>query len=93
MISQGPIVIFISSIGKDIWSYKSGIIDISPEFCTLTNHFEIAVGYGYDENNRLYIKIRNSWGSDWAENRYMRIYYNQNTETCKVTSRAFQPIL
>merc|ERR1712151_761574 len=49
--------------------YTGGILSDSAAGCfSRTNHAVIAVGYGSG-----FVKIRNSWGSNWGEGGYIRI--------------------
>lgn len=47
-----------------------GRIDVSPGDIERGGHAVLAVGYGHDQN-RLYVLVRNSWGSKWGLNGYV----------------------
>ncbi|KAK8813267.1 hypothetical protein WA158_002859 [Blastocystis sp. Blastoise] len=62
------------SAGSSIWQhYKSGIVD-DEECGTDLNHGVAAVAYG-TENGKEYILIKNSWGSEWGDQGYIKIAY------------------
>ena len=56
--------------------YKSGIFD-SAECGTNLDHAVALVGYGEEQGTKYYI-LRNSWGTGWGEDGYMRILDNGN---------------
>lgn len=43
------------------------IVDIDPPSSKIAMHAILVVGYGF-LNNKVYIKVRNSWGIDWGIN-------------------------
>ena len=44
------------------------------KFNTL-DHAVTAIGYGYDkEANLNYILVKNSWGSSWGDNGYVKLW-------------------
>lgn len=70
-------------------AYESGIYQDSntgcsgyPCYYTSTNHAIALVGW--DDSQGVWI-LRNSWGSSWGENGYMRIKYHAAAVSCAVT--------
>ena len=53
-------------------NYKSGILDDTGCFSEEVNHAVMAVGYG-TENGKGYWLVKNSFGSSWGEDGYIRI--------------------
>lgn len=66
---MGPIA--ISIYGQGILNYKQGIFD-KPDCLTATTHAILIVGYG-SVNGTDYWIGKNSWGTQWGENGYIRI--------------------
>jgi len=71
-------------------SYNSGIFSNSSTSCsgspcynTTTNHAISLVGWNDNGGNGYWI-LRNSWGSSWGENGYMRISYQAARVACSV---------
>ncbi len=73
LYEKGPLAIIMNSIL--LREYTGGIIDVDESQCSTTrlNHAVTLVGYG-TENDVPYWIIRNSFGKDWGENGYFRIY-------------------
>lgn len=71
--TNGPISIQVD--GSSFQSYKSGIMTD----CTSRgiDHAVLIVGYG-EESGTSYWIIKNSWGTDWGENGYIRVQYGTN---------------
>jgi hypothetical protein len=73
-------------------AYASGIFvdeytecDVSPCYYAETNHCVALVGWqDTSSNGDGYWILRNSWGTNWGENGYMRIAYRSAHVTCAV---------
>jgi len=55
-------------------SYSSGVMDDCADMSTnKVDHAVLAVGYGTSDDGVDYWLVKNSWGSDWGEDGYIRI--------------------
>lgn len=71
ILSFQPVSVAIEADQKDFQLYKSGVFT---GICgTNLDHGVLAVGYGTSEDGIYYYKLKNSWGSSWGENGYIRI--------------------
>ena len=71
--THGPMVVVLNA-GEDLFYYTGGIYEsvwTSDDFGG-ENHCVMLLGY--DEPNGCWI-IKNSWGTDWGEDGYGRVYY------------------
>jgi hypothetical protein len=76
-------------IDADYWgSYSSGV------FCgtcgTTRDHAMLVVGYGTDPTGGAYWKVKNSWGTGWGENGYIRLCRSK-TDECGVSDDGTYP--
>jgi len=73
--------------------YTGGIIT-SPDCGVVHNHAIAAVGYGHSEVNGEdieYYIVKNSWGTGWGENGYVRIAAVAGKGICGVQTNPTQP--
>ncbi|MCB8964975.1 MAG: fibronectin type III domain-containing protein [Bacteroidales bacterium] len=62
----------------------------SPCYNTPTNHAIALVGWGYDATYGDYWILRNSWGTTWGENGYMRIKATSARVACSVCYMVYE---
>jgi cathepsin F len=80
LYSIGPLSI---AVDADLWQfYIEGILDVSFLCGTSLDHGVLVVGYGSGKDIFFetvnYWNIKNSWGEDWGEDGYIRIYRGDN---------------
>ena len=71
--------------------YKSGIFDSSSCGTTL-DHGVALVGYGSEGGQEYYI-LRNSWGTSWGEEGYMKLAIQDGAGVCGVQLGAVYPTI
>lgn len=75
-VSQHPVTAFINASGKEFRLYASGVFN--GECSTTLDHVVLIVGYGTAEDGSDYWLIKNSWGTDWGEDGYVRLLRNSD---------------
>jgi C1A family cysteine protease len=65
-----------------IQNYRGGIFNVPSSSCPSINHCVMIVGYDSTQN---YFLIKNSWGTSWGEQGYIRI----NSRSCMVNVRIY----
>ena len=88
-IHNGPLSIAIEADQQSFQFYSGGIY--SDVGCgTKLDHGVNLVGYG-SENGKDYWILRNSWGTTWGENGYMRILRGKNI--CGLSQMPSMPVV
>ncbi|OWM82153.1 hypothetical protein CDL15_Pgr001727 [Punica granatum] len=72
-VAHQPVSVAIEAGGREFQLYESGVF--SGECGTALDHGVIAVGYG-TEHGKEYWLVRNSWGTGWGENGYIKMERN-----------------
>lgn len=81
-IAQGPVSVTIDADQSVFHQYTSGVIT-GTECGTALDHAVTAVGYG-EENGTPYYLVRNSWGSAWGDNGYVKIGQEEGYGVCGI---------
>jgi C1A family cysteine protease len=88
-IQKGPVSIAIEADQAVFQFYTGGVLD-DPSCGNQLDHGVLIVGYGTDlSSKKPYWTVRNSWGSSWGENGYVRIVRNKNM--CGIGSLQSRP--
>lgn len=100
-LHNGPVSVAIEADQAAFQFYKSGIID-SPTCGTALDHGVLLVGFGTEVvagKSKDYWLVKNSWGSDWGENGYVRIARNtsgvggNSPGMCGIAAQASFPVV
>ncbi|XP_017046797.1 procathepsin L-like [Drosophila ficusphila] len=90
----GPVTASIDYLDPIFKNYKGGVVNIPNcrKDRKYLNHSMLVVGFGTHPISGDYWLIKNSYGTEWGENGYMRLARNENN-TCGIASYIQYPIL
>jgi KDEL-tailed cysteine endopeptidase len=82
-VAKQPVSIAIEADKSYFQLYSSGVLTSSTSCGTNLDHGVLIVGYG-EENNIPYWLVKNSWGTSWGENGYVKIARSDSTNDAGV---------
>jgi len=92
-IVQQPVEVTVTAASAAFMNYDTGIIPAADCGSEGEWHAVLAVGYGVDGANK-YWKLKNSWGSFWGEDGYVRIERGASgTGSCAILSQPAYPVV
>ena len=83
----GAVVTTVYAADHAFRNYKSGVFN-GCSTNAQTNHAVVVVGYGTHDHFGDYWLVKNSWGTYWGENGYIKMARNVN-----ICGIAYQPVL
>jgi len=89
-VAQQPVSVAIEADKSVFQLYSSGVLD-SSSCGTNLDHGVLIVGYGNDPTTGLdYWKVKNSWGTSWGEDGYIRM--SRGVNQCGIATEPSYPI-
>lgn len=88
-VTQQPVSIGISA-SQEFQFYQGGTYQGS--CADRINHAVTAIGYGTDEQGQNYWLLKNSWGTSWGKNGFMRIIRGTGGH-CDITKLSSYPVI
>ncbi|THG05228.1 hypothetical protein TEA_013673 [Camellia sinensis var. sinensis] len=91
-VANQPVSVGIEGTGSSFQNYRSGVF--AGPCGTQLDHAVTIIGYGATTDGINYWLVKNSWGSTWGENGYMRIERDVVAEgRCGIAMQASYPIM
>jgi cathepsin F len=87
LVNWGPLSICVDA---EPWQDYTGGVLMASDCSNSLDHCVQLVGYDMTQSTPFWI-VRNSWGTDWGENGYIRLQYGQ--DTCGVADEATSAII
>lgn len=82
-IRKAPVSVAIE-VQRDFMSYKTGIYT-NARCGSALNHGVLAAGFVIDDKNNYFI-VKNSWGTAWGEQGYIRMAFGTGSGTCGIAN-------
>lgn len=93
-LAMQPVSVAIEADERDFQLYSSGVL--TSKCGTNLDHGVLTVGYGSESGNDYYL-VKNSWGTSWGENGYIKLgrgkEYNEGKGQCGILMEGSYPVL
>ncbi|XP_070840401.1 cathepsin K-like [Chaetodon trifascialis] len=89
--SVGPVAVAVNAMLPSFHLYRGGLYNVPNCNPVFVNHAVLVVGYGTEAEQDFWI-VKNSWGTEWGEEGFIRIARNKNN-LCGIATFAVYPSL
>ncbi|KAL7721274.1 Cysteine proteinase 3 [Entamoeba marina] len=84
-VAEGPVVVAIDASKVSFQLYKTGVYDEPKCSKYMLSHAVVVIGYGSEDGEDYYL-VKNSWGTTWGDDGYIKMSRNKNNQCGIATS-------
>lgn len=90
-VAKQPVAVSVDASGSSFQFYSSGVF--TGECGSALDHGVTVVGYGSEKGEVKYWIVKNSWGTSWGEDGYMRLQKEVSAKEglCGIAMEALYP--